>query len=136
AQRVVAADRHQVFQPQRADVLEHRAGYVEHLGGGAVLGGLFHGECPTRQNRGQLLHFGWVGARAVQIGAAGAVDGARVLAVQRQNVAHAAGGVFQVDVGQPLPSAADPDHLTADLASAVNHRFDYGIQTWNIAATG
>ena len=64
----------------------------------------------------QLLHLRGIGARAVQVGAAGAVDGAGILAIERQNVAGAAGGVVQIDVGQALPSAADADHLAADFA--------------------
>ena len=94
----------------------------------------FFGKLLALQHRRQLLHLRGIGARAVQIGAAGAVDGAGVLAIQRQNVARAAGRVLQVDVGQPFPAAADADHFAADLAATVDHRLDDGIQSRNIAA--
>ena len=70
----------------------------------------------------------------MQVGAAGAVDGAGVLAIQRQHVARAAGRILQVDVGQPFPAAANADHLAANFASTVHHRLDHGIQTRNVAA--
>ena len=72
----------------------------------------------------------------MQIGAAGAVDGARVVAIERQNVAAAAGDVVQVHVGQRLPAAAQADDFAADLARSIDHCLDDGIQTGDIAATG
>src|SRR5262249_33311221 len=77
-----------------------------------------------------------IGARAVQISAAGAVDGAGVIAVERQDVARAAGEVVQIDMREGLPAAAQADHLSADLARSIDHRLDDGIQTGNIASPG
>ena len=86
------------------------------------------------QHRGQLLHLRGIGARTVQVGAAGAVDGAGILAIQGQHVTGAARRILQVDVGQPFPAAANADHFAAHFASAVNHRLDHGIQSRNVAA--
>ena len=94
AQRIVAADGHHVIQVQRLDVFLHRPGHVERLGGDALLGGFGRGELLALQNRRELLHLGGAGARAVQPGAAGAVDGARVLAVQRLDIPGAAGRIL------------------------------------------
>ena len=85
------------------------------------------------EHRRQLRHLRWVGARAVQVGAAGAVDGAGVLAVQRQDVAAAAGRVLQVDVGQAFPAAPDADHLPSDLTGPVDNRFDDRVQPGDVA---
>ena len=136
AQRIVAADGDQVIQVQRLDVLQHRLGDVEDRGGHALLGGLLRGKSCPSSTGGSFFIFDGIGARTVQIGAAGAVDGAGVLAIQRQHVARAARRILQVDVRQSFPAAADADHLAADFAAPVNHRLDDGIQSRNVAAAG
>ncbi len=112
----------------------HRGSHVVDRGGDAFFGAFDFRETSALQHGGQLFHLRRIGARAVQIGAAGAVDGAGVLAIERQNVAGPAGGVVEVDMGQALPAAANADDFAADFTSTVNHRFDHGIQSRNIAA--
>ena len=72
----------------------------------------------------------------MQIGAAGAVDGARVFSGQRKDVAGPAGRLLKVDVGETLPAAAYPDKLTADFGAAVDHILDHRIESGHIAAAG
>ena len=135
AQRVVAADGHQVIQGESLDVLEDRRGDVEHRRGHALLGGFLLGKFLPFQNRRDFLHLGRIGARAMQVGAARAIDGSGILPVEGKNVAGPAGGVLEVDVRQPFPAPANADDLAPDLASAVDHRLDHGIQSWDVAAS-
>ena len=68
--------------------------------------------------------------------AAGAVDGAGVFAVERQDVARLAGRIVEVDVGQALPAAANAGDFDALGGAAVNDVFDDGVETGNITASG
>ena len=73
---------------------------------------------------GQLFHLRWIGAAGVQHGAAIAIYGAGVVAVERKNIAFAALGIVQVDVRQPLPAAPDAGDFDTVLRAAVNHALD------------
>ena len=134
AQGVVPADGNQVIEPQRVDVLQHGLRQVVDRGCDAFLGGFLGREILALERRGHLLHLRGIGARAVQVRPAGAVDAPRVLAVQRQDVAGAARRILQVDMGQAFPAAANANHLAADLASTVYHRLDHGVQSRHVAA--
>ena len=130
AQGVVAADGDEVIQAHGLDVLHHQRSEVI-----AVLIELHRlgtlGVEVRRQRR--LLHLARVGARAVQPGAAGAVDGAGVVDVQRYHVAfveHAPGLL----VGQPFPAAPDADDLEAELMGPVRHPLDDAVQAGDVAA--
>ena len=68
--------------------------------------------------------------------AAGAVYGARVLPVERDDVAGDAGRIVEIDVGQTFPTAADPGDFGADRAAAVHNCLNNGIQPRDVAATG
>src|SRR5262249_42153451 len=107
AEGVVTPDGDQVIQAQRLDILLHRGSDVVHAGGDAFLGALHLGETLPFEHRRELLHLRRIGPGTVQIGAAGAVDGAGVFAIEGQNVAGAAGRVLQIDVRQTLPSFAN-----------------------------
>jgi hypothetical protein len=63
------------------------------------------------------------------------IDGARVIAVQRQNVPRLAGQIIQIGVRQSFPSTADADDVASDFPAAVHHRLDDGVQTGNVAAS-
>jgi hypothetical protein len=89
----------------------------------------------TLQNGRQILHFAWICARAVQEGSACAIDGARVFAVQGQDVMLPAGRVIQIDVRQSFPASANADYFTSDFRAAIDHRFDYRVQSGDIAAS-
>ncbi len=84
AEGVIAADGDQVIEIERLDVLEDRLGDVKGGGSDAPLGGFLKekGKLLALEQGRELLHFRWIGARTVEIGAAGAVDGASILAVQ------------------------------------------------------
>jgi hypothetical protein len=68
----------------------------------------------------------------LQDGAAGAVDGAGVVAGQRANV----DGIFVRvgHVGQAFPAFANADYLAAHFLGAIDDRLDYRIQTGHVAA--
>jgi hypothetical protein len=70
----------------------------------------------------------------VQIRAAGAVDPAGVLAIERLDVLLPARRVFQIDMCQTLPAFADSNHVAADFAASINDLFDYRIQSGNVTA--
>ena len=101
-----------------------------------LLGRLLLGKLLARQEWRQLLHLRRIGARAVQVGAAGAVDGARVIAIERLNVTGAARRIVQIDVRQRFPPAPQADHFAADFARSIDYGLDDGIQTGNVSATG
>src|ERR1017187_4217506 len=136
AQRVVAADRDQVIEPQRLHVLQHPAGHVVDHRRHALLGDFGLGELQALHHRRQGLHLGRVGAGTMQVGAARAVDRARVLAIERQNVARPARRIVQIDMRQALPAAANTDDFAIDLASSVNNGLDDGIQARHVSAAG
>src|SRR5271167_1724710 len=46
-----------------------------------------------------------------------------------------AGRVIQIDVGQSLPAPTDPDHFASEFCPTVDHRFDHGVQSRDIAAS-
>ena len=71
----------------------------------------------------------------MQEGPARAIDGARVFAIQGQDVMFPAGRVIQVDVSQSFPAPTDPDHFASEFCPTVDHRFDHGVQSRDIAAS-
>ena len=83
---------------------------------------------------GQLAfgHFARIGARGVQHGAAGAVDGAGVVARERANVDGVVVGVGHV--GEAFPAFANADHLAAHFGRAIDDGLDHGIQAGHVAA--
>src|SRR5579864_2471768 len=83
---IVTTDGDQVLETQRLNVLQHGRRHIVYSAGHALLGRLFGFEFLSFENGRQLFHFCWIGARGVQEGPASPIDGARVLAVQRQNV--------------------------------------------------
>src|SRR5712692_1903854 len=64
------------------------------------------------------------------------VDGARVLTVERNNVAAPAGRVLEVQVRERLPSATQPDDLDIVVAAAVGNGFYDRVEARDIAAAG
>src|SRR5262249_40063025 len=70
---------------------------------------------------GQLSHLGRVGAARVQHGSAVSIDGAGIVTVQRDNVVGPAGWIFDVQVGEGLPTTAKTDDLGLVLAATVGH---------------
>jgi hypothetical protein len=72
----------------------------------------------------------------VQKGSARTIDGARVVVVQGQDVPRLARGIVQIDVGQTFPASPDANYFASDFRSAVDHRFDYGVQSRDVTATG
>jgi hypothetical protein len=79
-------------------------------------------------------HFARVGARGMEDGAAGAIDGSRVLAVERANVG--VGRIGGIHVGETFPAFADADDGAAELAGAIDDGFDDGIKAGHVAAAG
>ena len=134
AERVVAADRDQVVELQLLDIFQHLRRHVVDGGSDSAFGILRRRKARAGQKRRGFLHLERIRAGTVQPGAARAVDGACVLAVQRENVAADAGGIVEIDVRETFPAAPDAGDLPADLGAAVHHRLDYGIQTGDIAA--
>ena len=132
AEGVVTADGDEVIQAEGLDVLLDRARDV--VRDTPARGGR-GGKVLTREHGRQLGHAGRAGARRVQVGAAGAIDGASILPVERKHVARAARGILEIDVGQSFPAATQPDHGISKLAATVHHRFDHGVQAGHIAAT-
>ena len=85
---------------------------------------------------GQFLHLRRIGAARVQHGPAVPVDGARVLAVEGDNVAAPAVGIIEVQVGERLPAAAQPDDLDIVLAAAVDNGFYHRVEAGDVATAG
>ena len=84
---------------------------------------------------GQFLHLRRVGAARVQHRPAVPVDGARVRAVEGDNVAAPAVGIIEVQVCERLPAAAQPDDLDIVLAAAVDNGFYHRVEAGNVATT-
>jgi hypothetical protein len=93
-------------------------------------------ELLSLQNRRQLSHLCRIRARGVQKGSARTIDGARVVVVQGQDVPRLARGIVEIDVGQTFPASPDANHFASDFRPAVDHRFDYGVQSGDVTATG
>src|SRR5262249_55277611 len=83
-----------------------------------------------------LRHFGRVGAARVQHGPAATVDGARILAVERHDVATTAVRIPRVQVRQRLPAAAETGDLDIVLASAGGDGFYDRVEAWDVSAPG
>ncbi len=132
-ERVVAADGEQVLDPEAGEVRED--GLRDVPRGRAVLR-LLRGEALALEVLRQRLHLGRVRPRRVEDGAAGAVDGARVLAAERQEVPRAARRLLEVQVGEALPAEPDPDHLDAVLGAPVGDALDDRVEARDVSAAG
>ncbi len=132
AQRVVAADRHEVVEPQAVDVLEHERGQVVEVLAAGVPGGS-GGRQPGRQ--GLAPHLARVRPRGVEPGPAGPVDRPGVGPIE---VAEVVGVELRPrsSVGQALPAAADPDDVVAELGRPVDDALDDRIEPGDVAASG
>jgi hypothetical protein len=71
----------------------------------------------------------------MQEGSAGTIDGARIFAVQGQDVMCLTSRIIQINVSQSFPAPTDPDHFASEFCPAVDHRFDHGVQSGDIAAS-
>jgi hypothetical protein len=132
AQRVVTTDGDERADAQRLEILEHQRGQVVPV----VAGGQARGAPVVQPGRERgLAHGRWVGARGVQHRPTGPIDGPRADPIQGAEEA-AAVVARRVDVGQPLPAAADAESLPADLAGAVDDALDDRIQARDVAAAG
>src|SRR5262249_39810482 len=72
----------------------------------------------------------------VKNGAAAPIDGARVVAVERHDVARPAGRILGIEVRQRLPAAPQADHFDVVFARAVGDRLDDRIEPGDVAAAG
>ena len=115
AERVVTANRDQAIDAQALQIADHDGGEVVNF---AVERKLFQilGRNIFRKLGGG--HFARIGARGVQDGAAGAVDGARVFARELANIKIVVGAIG-IEMREPFPSAANAGDGAADLAGAV-----------------
>src|SRR5206468_2519258 len=77
-----------------------------------------------------------VGTRAVQVGAAVAVDRAHVGHGQRLDPLLAALGVVEVVVEQSAPPAADAHHVDPGVDGAVDDGFDTGVEAGDVTSPG
>ena len=136
AEGIVAADGDQVIQLQSLQVLEHLAGHIVDLGSDPLLGVLAPGELLALEEVGQLPHLGRIGAAGMEERAAGAVDGARVGAIQGKDVVRPAQRVLQVHVGQAFPPAADAGDFNLHLAAAIDNTLDDRVQPGDVAPSG
>jgi len=132
AERVVAADGNQVVQAETRDIVEHDGSEVEVV---CVHAQFFQLRGCHVRGRFPLLDADRIGARSVQYGAAGAVNAARVEAIERAQIKRVEVGAG-LHVRQALPAAADADDLEAELGGLVHHGLDDGIETGNVAAPG
>ena len=129
---VVAADRDQGVDPQPFEVLEHDGREVVD-----ALARLERGQAFVRHDRRELVgpHPFRIGAARVEVRAAGPVDGPGVQAVKRADVLEVRLGA-RPHVGESLPAAAQAGHLEAELAGAIDHALDDGVEAGNVAASG
>ena len=127
AECVVSADRDQRSEPQRLRCFSRTCELTSYTID--VLPPLvtsFLRKILVLEEIGKLRHrhLGGIGPAAVQDRAAVTVDGAGILARQRQDVARFAWLIVQADVGQPFPSAPNANHFTAVLGRSVSDFLD------------
>ena len=122
--------------PSADEVRQHLLGDVPGRGGDAALAAQGDRKVLAGEMSGQLLHLGGVGAARVQHGPAAPVDGARVLAVERHDVAAPAGRILEVQVRERLPAATQTDDLDVVLAAAVGDGFYDRVEAGDVAAAG
>ena len=128
AEGVVAADGDEGVDLQGLEVGHHRVGDVHR-----VL------QTVLAQVLGHVLfpHLGRVGARGVQEGAAGAVDGAHVIVFQDLHPVGVAGHPqFGLVVGQSAPAAPETVHLQAGPLGPVHHLLHGRVQAGHVAPAG
>ena len=128
-QRVLAADRHEGVE---AEMVEHADGVLGAVDLAVVADRLVFGA----HVRGHVggLHGHRVGARAVQHGAARAVDAAHGLVVERQREGGYGGRVVGVDAHDAGPAAAQADDLDAVVGRPADDRLDRDVQPGHVAA--
>ncbi len=130
-QGAVAADRHQCVEFEMLDHVEDMAGAIDRVvtqrGGIAAFQEL-------RQFGG--AHRGRVGARRMQHGAAGPVDGAHGLRRQRPQPTRGALRIAGIEVEQTGPARADSEHRPTAAMGGPGHRLDTGVQAGDVAAAG
>ena len=129
-ERVVATDRHEPIEAERLDVpQDQRSQVVDAVADGearSLRGIEMHGQP-------RLLQLLRIRARGVEDRAAGAVDGPRVLTIQRPDVLGVGLGAGP-HMRETFPSATDAEHLVAELRRAVDHALDHGIEAGDVAA--
>src|SRR5690606_28122844 len=81
-------------------------------------------------------HLAGVGARAVQEGAARAVDGAHTHRVEVDEVLGHGLRVVEVGAQQPAPPPPDAGDLVALLVDPVDDGLDAGVETRDVTAAG
>src|SRR5215469_8097588 len=136
AQRVIAANRDQVVESERFDILQYRRSHIVDHAGYALLGRFIGFELLALQGGRQLFHLRGIRTRAVQKSSAGAIDRTRVLAIEWKDVPRLASRIVPIEVGETLPPSPDSHDLASDFGSAVNHRFDDGVQSRDVTASG
>ena len=128
-ERVLAADRHEGVE---AEVVEHADGVLGAVDFAVVADRLVFGA----HVRGHVggLHGHRVGPRAVQHGAARAVDAPHGLVVERQREGGHGSRVVGVDAHDAGPAATQPDDLDAVVGCAADDRLDRDVQPGHVAA--
>src|SRR5262249_20811307 len=115
---------------------DHLLRHVPGVGDGSALAVAGRGKFLAGEVRGELAHLRRVGATRMQHRAAAPVDGAGVGAVERDDVVRPALRVLEIDVGETLPAAPEPDHLEVVLAAAVGDALDHCVEAGHVAAAG
>ena len=131
-ERPVAADGDEGVDLEPLQVLEDLGGEVVGHAPLPLAAGRFR---PTRWG-GRSADLGRSDPAGVEDGAAVAVDGPGVLAVQLEHVPGLAGRVVEVHVGEPLEALADAHHLEAVLPAPVDDALDDRVQARDVAAAG
>ena len=127
-ERVVAADRDQHVDPDRLDHAQGVVGEVERP----------FAVDAVREVRRHVLRpdAARVRARGVEERAAGAVDRAHRVLLERQEVPRLRGGVVRIVLEQRRPAAAEPDHLVPLVRDAVDDGLDARVEARHVAASG
>src|SRR5882762_2221749 len=131
AERVVAADGDKAADAQAFEILEDDGSEVVML---AVERKFFDAVGGDELRELGFDHLARVGTRGVEYGAARAIDGAGIFAIEWANVR--VGGIGGIHMGKTLPAFADADDGAAELAGAIDDGLDDGIQAGNVAAAG
>src|SRR5882762_4683957 len=116
AERVVAADGDKAADAEAFEILEDDGSEVVML---AVESKFFDAVGRDGLRELGFNHLARVGARGVEYGAARAIDGAGIFAIERANVR--VGGIRGIHVGETFPAFADADDGAAELAGAVDY---------------
>src|SRR5918999_6239567 len=71
----------------------------------------------------------------MQHGASAPIDGAGVLAIERDDVVRPAGGILKIHVREPLPATTEAEDLDVVLAAAIGNALDDRVEAGNVAPT-